>query len=66
MSKTTELSRHMEAKGVSDTVLGAAVGKSADTIRNYRAGNTLPNAHVAARLAEFFDTTVARLFPESK
>ena len=66
MSDETTLAQEMEARGLTDTELGARVGVSADTMRNYRTGKTSPKAPCAVRIAEQLGVTVGHLFSEGE
>lgn len=57
--------RHLRLqRGWSPTVLGAAIGKTADAITGYEAGRFAPNAQTMGRLAEALECSVADLFTE--
>lgn len=55
----------MIERGVSDEQLAVAADCKARTIENYRKGNTAPDVHTAAKIAEFFgDTDAPSIFQE--
>lgn len=66
MSDETMLAREMALRDLDDTQLGAKIGVTADTMRNYRLGRTTPNVEKALRMANALGVTVAHLFPEAK
>ena len=49
-------------RGLSRTQLGAAVNRSADAIRSYEAGASVPPGDVVAALAHALDSTVDSLY----
>lgn len=62
MSETV-LSERMKAMNLTDTVVGAAVGVSARTVGNWRAGATKPNIMQGLALAKLLDMDADDLFP---